>query len=96
MVKGKTTSGFEFEIPDGLAKDFRFIKAYSMIKSGDQEKALDGAIKLVSVIFSNEAEEERLYEHLAKQNEGRVPMDVLFAELDDIIASMKQDPDLKN
>lgn len=96
MVKGKTTSGFEFEIPDGLAKDFRFIKAYSMIRSGDEEKALDGAIKLVSVIFSNDAEEERLYDHIAEQNEGRVPIDVLYDELNDIIASMKQDPDLKN
>lgn len=96
MINGRTQSGFEFHIPEGLDKDFRFVKAYSLIMSGDEEKALDGAVKLVSVIFSDEEEEERLYRHLAKEHGGRVPLDVLFAELNEIIEFSKQEESIKN
>ena len=96
MIKGTTKSGFEFSIPEGLDSDFRFIKAFSLIKSGDEEKALDGAVNLVSVIFSDEKEEERLYKHLAKDHGGRVPLEVLFEELNEIIEISKQDESVKN
>ena len=89
MITGKTSSGFEFHIPEGMDKDFRFVKCYSMIKNGDEEEALDGAIKLVSVIFSNDDEEERMYKYLAAQNGGRVPSDVLYKELNEIISIAK-------
>ena len=90
MIIGKTKSGFEFSIPEGLDKDFRFIRAFSMINSGDEEKILDGYVALVSVIFSNEAEEKRMYDHLAAMNDGRVPMDALDEELNEIIAASKE------
>lgn len=97
MITGKTKSGFEFSIPDGLDKDFRFIKAFSMIKSGDEEEVLNGYVVLVSVIFANEAEEKRMYDHIAAQNGGRVLMNVLDKELNEIIEiSKEQSVSVKN
>lgn len=96
MITGTTKSGFEYSIPEGLDKDFRFVKAYSLIKNGDEEQAIDGAVNLVSVIFSDTKQEDRLYEHLGKKYNGRVPIDVLFDEINEIIAGMKQNENLKN
>ena len=97
MIRGITGSGFEFNIPDGMDKDFRFIKAYKKIKSGDEDQALEGAIDLVSAVFANEEEEERFYKHLASQHEGRVPSDILYQELNEIVElAAKKDESVKN
>ena len=98
MINGRTQSGFEFHIPEGLDNDFRFVKAYEMTFSGDEEKAMKGVVKLVSAIFANnEEEEERLYEHLGEKYNGRVPFDVLFEEIKEIIDLAKSsDESIKN
>ena len=97
MITGKTKSGFEFSIPEGLDKDFRFVKAFSMIKSGDEAEILDGYVTLVSVVFANEAEEKRMYDHIASQNGGRVLMEALDKELNEIIEiSKEQSASVKN
>lgn len=97
MITGITESGFEFRIPEGLAEDFRFVIAYKDIRSGDTEKMLDAAIRLVSVVFADDDEEKRFYEHLAEKNGGRVPSTVLFKELFDIITQASgKDRAIKN
>jgi hypothetical protein len=98
MVKGVTSSGFEFEIPDGVKNDFRFIKAYRDLKSADEDKQADGALALVSATFCDAEQEGRFYDHLAAEHEGRVPIDILYAELSEIIriASESEDKALKN
>lgn len=90
MITGKTKSGFEYSIPDGLTEDFRFVVAYKKIKSGDGEEQLDAAISLVSVVFSNDEEEKRFYEHLASVNGGRVPAPVLYQELFEIVSQASE------
>lgn len=97
MTEGVTTSGFKFSIPDGLGEDFRIVKAYQKIRNGDEEEKVDAAISLVSVIFANDDEEKRFYEHLAGQNGGRVPSPVLFSELFEIVRIVNdKDKDVKN
>lgn len=97
MVKGTTSSGFEFSIPEHLDKDLRFIKAYRMMKSGDEDEQLDGALKLVSAVFADEAEEQRFYEYLAGSEGGRVPIDVVYREIGEIIRiSAEEDKEIKN
>lgn len=97
MIEGTTKSGFSFSIPDGLTEDFRLLKAYKDIRNGDEEKKVDAAIDLVSVIFTNDDEEKRFYEYLAKKNGGRVPSPVLFAELFEIVNIAKdKDKETKN
>lgn len=97
MIEGTTNSGFNFSIPDGLTEDFRLLKAYKDIRNGDEEAKVDAAIDLVSVIFSDDDEEKRFYEHLANQNGGRVPSPVLFKELFEIVnIATKKDKETKN
>lgn len=97
MVSGKTKSGFEFSIPEGLSNDFLFVRAYRKMVGGDGEEALDGAADLVSVIFADDKEEERFYKHLAKLHGSRVPMDIMFEELTEIITiAGEQDANIKN
>jgi len=97
MIKGTTSSGFEFSIPDNLKTDFRFIKAYRQLKSGDEDEQLDGALRLVSVVFSNEAEEERFYKHLAGDEGGRVPIADVYREIGEIISiASEKDNEVKN
>ena len=85
MITGKTKSGFEFTVPERLDKDFRFLLAFKKCKSGDEEEAMIGAIELISAVFVKESEVERLYEHVASQHGGRIPTDVLMAEINEII-----------
>ena len=97
MITGKTTSGFKFKIPDGLGEDFRLVKAYRDVRNGDEEQKVDAAINLVSVIFANDNEEKRFYEHLASKNGGRVPSTVLFKELLEIVTiATEKDKEAKN
>lgn len=97
MIRGKTSSGFEFAVSEGIDKDFRFVKAYRLLQSGDEDKAIEGAERLISVVFSDDNEEERFYQHIASLYGGRVPMDVLFPELNEIIEIAKnQNENVKN
>lgn len=97
MITGKTSSGFEFSIADGLDKDFRFLKAYRKMHSGDENKTIEGLEELISVVFSNDDEEERYYRHVASIYGGRIPMDILESEMNEIFESAKQkDENVKN
>lgn len=92
MVKGKTSSGFEFTIADGIKSDFRFLRAYKKLKDPDAQKQLDGALELVSAVFANEAEEERFLLHLADEN-GRADLETVYRELGEIIAIASAEDD---
>lgn len=86
-ITGKTKSGFEFSVPDGLSNDFRFVKAYRNYKSRDPEKQVDGICDMISAVFSDEVEEERFYQHIARtygDDSGRVPADRVLLEITEI------------
>lgn len=92
MIKGKTSSGFEFCVADGIKKDFRFLKAYKKLRSSDSQQQLDGALDLVSAVFANDAEEERFLMHLADEN-GRADLETVYRELGEIIAIASAEDD---
>lgn len=96
MIKGTTKSGFDFAIPDGIANDYRLIKAYKKIRSANPDEQMAGAIGMVSVVLGNEAEEERLLAHLAAQNGGRVPVEAVYNEIAEILLFAQNTPELKN
>ncbi len=97
MITGVTKSGFKYNIPEGLTNDFLFLKAYRNVISGDDDRALDGAAELVSVLFADKKEEDRFYRHLGKSHGSRVPMDVMFSEISEILTSvMEKDGTAKN
>lgn len=83
-MKVKTSSGFACDIPEGLANDFRFLKAHRALKSDDRNKSDQAAVDLVSIVFCDEATEERFFEHLADEH-GRVPIATVYQELGEIL-----------
>lgn len=86
MVTGKTSTGFEYSIKEGLTSDFRFVKAYRDYRSSNPEKQIDGVCDMISVVFSDEEQERRFYQHIADVYGGRVPTDKLLIEVNEIIA----------
>lgn len=95
MVRGTTSSGFEFCVPDGIKADYRFLRAYKKLKSAETERQLDGALELVSSVFGNETEEERFLQYLADEH-GRADVETVFRELGEIIAiASREDADIK-
>lgn len=97
MIEGKTSSGFEFKVDETLLEDFLFMRAFKMANSSDPEEQVAGTVDLVRIMFNNKAEEERYYQHLAKQHGGRVPADIIGQELGEIIdAAQNNDEETKN
>lgn len=83
-VKGKTTSGFAFEIDSNVFKDWRFLKAVRKANA-DGEEALEASIDMVTILFNDQKEEDRFYDFLAGQNDGRVPVEVVGKEVGEIL-----------
>lgn len=95
-MKIKTSSGFECDIPKGLSKDFRFLRARMDLRSPDAEKANQAALDLVPIVFCNEAEEERFLLHLADKH-GRVLLEDVFREIGEIMVQAREkDQKIKN
>ena len=95
MVTGKTSSGFDFRVPDGIKTDYRFLRAYKKLRAPDAELQLDGILEIVGSIFCDEAEEERFIRHRADQN-GRVAVETVFNELGEIlVAASGEDAGIK-
>lgn len=85
MIKGTTTSGFEFKVDESLLNDFMFIRAFKMANSSDPEEQVTGTVDLVRILFNDREEEERYYKHLSSKHGGRVPADIIGRELGEII-----------
>lgn len=96
MITGKTKSGFEFSISEGLTSDWRYVKAYRNARSADEEKQVDGICSMAEVIFSDPAQEEAFYKHIAQTYGGRVPSKIVWEELDEIIGALRSADETKN
>lgn len=88
-VKGKTSSGFAFEIDSDVFKDWRFLKAVRKANANGKD-ALDASLDLVAFLFNDPKEEENFYEFLAGQNGGRVPVDVVGKEVGEIMKIVQE------
>lgn len=95
-MKVRTGSGFECEIPSGIAQDFRFIKARQALKSEDPDVSNQAALDMVSIVFCNEEEENKFLLHLADED-GRIPIADVFREIGEILAQAgEKDSKVKN
>ena len=92
MVTGTTSSGFAFRVPEGIKKDYRFLRAYKKLNSGETQRQLDGAVELISAVFGDEAEEDRFLQHIADEN-GRADVETVYRELGEIIAKASEEDD---
>ncbi len=83
MIKGKTESGFQYEIDRRILKDYRFMKAIA--ESQENEFAVT---KIVTFLLGAE-QEEKLFQHV-QDKDGYVDIDLINKEVIDIFNQSKE------
>ena len=78
ILKGKTESGFEYEIPKKRLKNYYLLRAASKVDKGDFE----AAEKMLNLLFGKEHTEEFL-NHL-EEGDDYLDSEVLFADIKSI------------
>ena len=82
MVKGKTKSGFAYEVDSALLKDAEFMELFSKLYTGESMFLF----KMITRLLGDK-QKEKLYEH-CRDEEGHVPLDALTQELLDIFEAL--------
>lgn len=89
MIKGKTASGYEYEIDENVLTDWRFVsKLASLAELEDSSDAIEtdfinAMAEIEHVIFKDKG--KSFEKHIAKCNGGTVSTEVLLRELIEII-----------
>ncbi len=78
MIRGKTSTGFEFEIDEIKLDDMEFLDALSEVDENPLK------FSKVMKIMLGEEQRERLYDHL-RTDDGRVPIDAANAAIIEIM-----------
>ena len=84
MVKGKTKSGFEFEVDEEILDDYEFLEILCKIDEGE----VSLTIKMVDTLLGEE-QKERLKKHIRYES-GRVSAKKLLAEVMEIFQETKE------
>lgn len=91
MVKGKTTSGFQFKVDKDRLKDIRFIRSMKRLQQND-----DGTELVVMLpIVLGEEQTEKLYKH-CENKKGISPIDDVAREFNEICTVIATDDETKN
>lgn len=78
MIKGKTTTGFEFEIDETKLDDWELLEKFNAIDKGETGMFVDVANDLLG-----KKQMEKLKKHV-KKSVGKVSVTGMVAELSDI------------
>ncbi len=93
MVKGKTSSGFEFEVNEKVTKSWEFTKTVKLVKSRDDADQVSGVVDIVHMLLGNQ--EDALMDHL-RDSDGYAMTADIVAEISEILAIIqKEDPETK-
>lgn len=84
MVKGKTESGFEFELNEQALTDFRLLDLLSEIEDGN----VSSSVKAIKFLLGDE-QKEKLYD-FCKNEDGFIPADEVIKVFGEIMNSCKQ------
>lgn len=79
MIKGKTKTGFEFEVEENVIDDMRIVEAVANIVNGTEPLAV---VMIVNKILG-EQQKERLYQYL-EESDGRVSIEKVSNAITDI------------
>lgn len=82
MIKGKTRSGFEFEVAEDIANDMELFEALSDLDDGDYT----ALVPVCRIVLGTQ--KKALYDHLRKQH-GKAPIDKVYEEIGDILGALK-------
>lgn len=90
MIKGKTKSGFEFEVDKEAFSDAEFIESFHTMRTSDEMEVFH----LVEIVLGKD-QKKRLYDHV-RNEKGRVPTSALTDELNDIFTALSEANETKN
>lgn len=89
MIKGTTKSGFKFQIDPADVNDMEYIEVLADLE--DDITKLPRAL----VMALGKEQKKALYEH-ARNSDGKVPVDVVMAEFEEILTIANEDEEAKN
>lgn len=84
MLRGKTESGFEYELDDDVLDDYELLELFCQIDEGETSLT----VKMVDTLLGEE-QKERLKDHVRAKS-GRVSAQRLLAEVTEILNSTKE------
>lgn len=88
MKKGTTTTGFKFEFDETGLSDMRLVDQLAVVadeKAPEMQRLI--AISKTITLLLGEKEKDRLYAHIGKKNNGRVPAPLLEKALQEILTA---------
>lgn len=90
LVKGKTKSGFEFEVDSGHLANWELLEMIAELQNGNGLLAFT----VLRTILGDD-QKKRLYDH-CRDDKGMVPVDAMNAEISDIFAALGEANASKN
>ena len=88
IVKGKTKSGYNYQVDSRIKDDRRFVKLIVAMQSGEAMEQLKALDQLEMLILGSEENIKKLEEIIESKNDGFCPTDVYFAEIQEIIEAL--------
>ena len=89
MVEGKTKSGFNYKYDERILNDYGLLEAIGDFDASSQKIEQVTALKRIIDYLLGDNREAFL-EHIASKNDGFRPLDVMQAEILEIINSSQQ------
>lgn len=83
-MKGKTSSGFEYELNEEALDDYELLEDLCEMDAGNMAKMSSVMNRLIGT-----EQKERLKEHLRMEN-GRVPASKMMNEIGEIFGNVKE------
>ena len=90
MVKGKTSTGFEFSVDETLLQNYRFVKRLAHVAKNDYTEFFDLFTEILG-----ESQEEALIQYLEEKN-GQATTEQMAKEFADILKVMQENAPTKN
>lgn len=86
MIRGTTSTGFEYEYDEERLDDMRFVDVLAVVVNPEAPRfdKIAGASQLLTMLLGADMK-KALYEHIGKSHEGRVPRAELQQALEEIM-----------
>lgn len=92
MIKGTTSTGFQYEYDETRLDDMRFVDVLAIVVDPEapQFEKIAGASRLLTMLLGEDMK-KALYAHIGKNHDGRVPRADLEAALEEIMQGQAKD-----
>lgn len=91
MIKGKTSTGFNFNVDERVKDDWRIVDAIVDSESEDASVKLKATKTLVDLVLGKD--KEKMIQHIMKKNNGFCSSEAMTSEVTEIFNAIKE---LKN